>query len=224
MKAAFFDVDGTLTENRVWNGLMDYFRVNRIRLLRFYLFNFYHYGLYFVYWLGLLSQVKFRAMWAENLSWLFGGFSLAQAEQMWDWVVIERINAQWRPDTVARLRQHQAAGDVIFLVSGGPVGLLERIGQELGVVYAVGTQHAVQAGYYTGKPASAACQGQNKVALVKAKAAELGLMIDFAASFAYADSLADVPLLEMVGNPVAVCPDEKLAPVVAERGWQVLPG
>ncbi len=222
MRAAFFDVDGTLTENRVWNGLMDYFRVNRIRRKTAFFFNLYHYSLYILHKAGLVSQVEFRAQWARHMSWLFRGFSVAQADQMWDWVVVERISDQWRPETVARLKEHQAQGDVIFLVSGGPVGLLKRIGQEIDVVNVVGTKHGVQDGYYTGQAASVACQGDDKVNLTKQLIAELGLDIDFAASFTYADSGGDIPLLEMVGNPVAVYPDDKLAPVVAARGWEVL--
>ncbi|MEJ2264139.1 MAG: hypothetical protein P8X95_11875 [Anaerolineales bacterium] len=31
MKAAFFDVDGTLTTTRVWEGLMEYFRQRDLR-------------------------------------------------------------------------------------------------------------------------------------------------------------------------------------------------
>jgi phosphoserine phosphatase len=48
------------------------------------------------------------------------------------------------------------------------------------------------------------------------------LEIDLENSFAYADSLGDIHLLEMVGNPVAVFPDEHLKPVVERRGWPVI--
>jgi hypothetical protein len=41
-------------------------------------------------------------------------------------------------------------------------------------------------------------------------------------SFAYSDSINDLPMLELVGNPVAMNPDRKLAAVARRRGWQVL--
>ena len=44
-----------------------------------------------------------------------------------------------------------------------------------------------------------------------------------ALSVAYADSIYDLPVLEMVGRPVAVYPDEELAAVALERGWTVVP-
>ncbi len=54
-------------------------------------------------------------------------------------------------------------------------------------------------------------------------------IIDLAASYAYADSIYDLPLLEAVGHPVAVSPEERLAPLGAglasitrQRGWPIL--
>ena len=98
MRAAFFDVDGTLTKRRVWNGLIDYFRVHRIRLGTDIVFSLYHYGLYGLHKLGLISQVAFREPWAEHLSWYFRGYSVQQADEIWDWVIRERINGFWRDD------------------------------------------------------------------------------------------------------------------------------
>src|SRR5439155_14287267 len=45
--------------------------------------------------------------------------------------------------------------------------------------------------------------------------------IDLAASYAYSDSVTDLPMLELVGNPVAVNPDRELARVAREREWEV---
>ncbi len=49
-----------------------------------------------------------------------------------------------------------------------------------------------------------------------------GLEIDFAASYAYADSISDRPLFEMVGHPVAVYPDAQLAALARERNWETI--
>jgi hypothetical protein len=46
--------------------------------------------------------------------------------------------------------------------------------------------------------------------------------IDLAASYAYSDSLSDLPMLRAVGNPVAVNPDPPLATIAREEGWQTL--
>ena len=44
--------------------------------------------------------------------------------------------------------------------------------------------------------------------------------IDLADSYAYSDSLSDLPMLRAVGHPVAVNPDRALAQVAADEGWQ----
>lgn len=222
MKAAFFDLDGTLTEHRVWSGLLDYFKVNRIRLFRHYLFTFLHYGLYLLYKLGLVSQVNFRSIWAKNLSWHFAGFSLEKTAEIWDWVIEHRMKGQWRTDILAMLQQHKSDGDVIFLVSGGPEGLLEKITAEVGGHYAVGTRHEIVNGVYTGRSDGLACQGENKPILVKEKVNQLGLEINFQESFAYADSLSDLQLLSLVGKPHAVYPDDGLRAIALEKAWKII--
>jgi hypothetical protein len=45
---------------------------------------------------------------------------------------------------------------------------------------------------------------------------------DLADSYAYSDSISDLPMLEAVGHPVAVNPDAALAALAREQGWEVL--
>jgi fatty acyl-CoA reductase len=45
--------------------------------------------------------------------------------------------------------------------------------------------------------------------------------VDLHRSYAYADSISDLPMLEAVGNPVAVNPDRRLAAAARSRGWQI---
>ena len=52
---------------------------------------------------------------------------------------------------------------------------------------------------------------------------ENGLEVDFQASSAYADSVSDLQMLEMVGVPVAIYPGESLLRVAVERGWRIFP-
>lgn len=46
--------------------------------------------------------------------------------------------------------------------------------------------------------------------------------IELAESSAYSDSYTDLPMLEVVGHPVAVNPDRVLAKVAREREWEVM--
>jgi phosphoserine phosphatase len=64
--------------------------------------------------------------------------------------------------------------------------------------------------------------GSEKVRRIQELISEKGLEVNLSSSFAYADSISDLPLLEWVGNPVAVEPEEKLQAIAQERGWQIM--
>ncbi|MBW8011048.1 MAG: HAD-IB family hydrolase [Chloroflexi bacterium] len=180
--------------------------------------------LYLFYRLGLITAVGFRSPWARHMSWYFRGYSLEQASEIWDWVVSEFIQDQWREDILHIHKQHKDSGDVVFLVSGGPLGLLNRIKEEIGADYAVGTKHELLDGIYTGRAEGQACQGENKAIFTNQLITELGLEIDLKQSHAYADSASDLHLLEMVANPIAVYPDSELLSIAEKRGWEIIPG
>jgi len=73
-------------------------------------------------------------------------------------------------------------------------------------------------GRYTGELAFYS-YGEQKGEAIRALAERSGL--DLAGSYAYSDSFTDVPMLEAVGNPVAVNPDRDLRKHAEEHGWQI---
>jgi len=223
MIAAFFDVDGTLTTTRVWQGLMDYFSRHGLRRATHFAFLLYHYPLYFLRRLGLISEAGFRAPWAAHLGWYLRGYRLEDAASIWDWVVKEHVSRHWRNDIRVYLDQHLQAGHVVVLVSGGPLPLLERIAQELNVPHVVGTRFEISNGHYTGRIASPVCIDHQKALQVRAYLEGKRIPVDYRASYAYADSISDLPLFELVGQPRAVYPDAALRKLSQERDWQILP-
>jgi len=222
-KVAFFDVDGTLTKGNVWQAIMDYFRSRKQRRIVHAAFWAYHAPLYLFYKFGLLSQIAFRKPWAEHLAWYFRGMKVEQAEEIWDQIVNDEMQSLWRPDSLALLAKHKADGDLIVLVSAGPTPLEEKIAQRLGADFAIGTDFELRSGRYTGREAGIVCLAESKALLSKERLIEKGIDVDYSASFAYADSAGDVAMLEMVGNPVALHPDEHLLPIAKKRGWKILP-
>ena len=89
----------------------------------------------------------------------------------------------------------------------------------LGADRVVATQMVVADGKYTGEIETYA-YGPTKAEAVRELAAAEGY--DLARSFAYSDSVTDLPMLEAVGHPYAVNPDRALRKVAVERGWPVL--
>ena len=125
------------------------------------------------------------------------------------------------PQMLAEVRAHQDAGRPTFIVSAAGHGVVELLAQVLDMEGGIGTRYEVDAeGRYTGELVDGLTYGPLKVAPMRRFAAEHDL--DLASSWAYSDSISDLPMLELVGKPVAVNPDAELTRVARERGWHVM--
>jgi putative phosphoserine phosphatase/1-acylglycerol-3-phosphate O-acyltransferase len=224
MRAAFFDVDGTLTSERTWKGLLSYFQEHHLRRATHCAFLAIHYPLYLSHRLGLVSESGFRAPWAAHLAWYVRGYSVERANEVWEYAVDNYLSHYWRADTRLLLDEHCRLGDLVMLVSSGPQPMLEYTAKALGAQHAVGTRFEVRNGRYTGRYMPPVVIDQAKASAPQAYLQERGLQVDLKASFAYADSTTDLGLLEMVGNPMAVYPDKGLRAIAMQRGWRIFPG
>jgi HAD superfamily hydrolase (TIGR01490 family) len=223
MRAAFFDIDGTLTSERTWKGIMDYFRQNHLRRGMHLTFLAAHYPLYYLRRFGLISESAFRTPWAAHLAWYVRGYTPRQAEPVWEWAVDRFLSQYRRLDTRRLLQEHLDAGDMVMLVSAAPQPLVQHIAIELGAHYAVGTRFELRGGRYTGRAIPPVVIDEGKAQAVQAVLRSQRLSVDLTASFSYADSISDRSFLEMVGHPVAVYPDEALRLLAVQRGWRIFP-
>ncbi|NNE72914.1 MAG: HAD-IB family hydrolase [Acidimicrobiales bacterium] len=115
--------------------------------------------------------------------------------------------------------EHRAAGRRIYLVSASPEEIVTPLGRYLGVDATLATQPQVDAeGRYTGQ-VKVYNYGVHKVAAIEEEARTWSIDLD--ASYAYSDSITDLPMLEAVGHPVVVNPDKSLLKVAAERSWEI---
>ena len=181
----------------------------------------YHYPLYILYKLGVITEGTFRKPWPAHLGWYLRGYSVEQTDQIWNWIINNYLNQHFRDDTCQILNQHQQEGDLTVLVSGAPTQLLSLLAVQIGADHAVGTDLEVVGEIYTGRSSGPSCVGENKVTLTKKLLDQHGIQIELNASYAYADSISDKHLLEMVGNPVATYPDAKLRALAQERDWEI---
>jgi HAD superfamily hydrolase (TIGR01490 family) len=125
------------------------------------------------------------------------------------------------PQMLDEVHAHQDAGRPTFIVSAAGSGVVEPLAAVLGMDGGVGTRYEVGGdGALTGRFEGPFVYGPGKVEAMEAYAAEHE--IDLATSYAYSDSISDLPMLRAVGNPVAVNPDPPLAEVAREEGWQTL--
>ena len=220
--SALFDIDGTLTSHNVWKGMMDFYSGRGERRLTHWAFVAAHYPLLLPRALRLLKEADFRRVWTKHLPWYFRGYDEAQMKTLADWVAYEYTAKIARRDVLDILRRHVAKGDLVALVSGAPVPLVKAIADMWGVPHAIGSPVEMKEGRYTGRMPEEACIDELKAVYVRRYFSGDGFDVDFKNSFAYADSYSDLGMFEMVGNPVAVYPDKKLAALARERGWRVM--
>lgn len=222
MIAAFFDLDGTLCTEHIWHAFSRYFTAHRRRRLLAHAFVIAHFSLWPLHRLGLLSLERFFRSWVDDMAWLMVGLRPKEGQEMFRWITDQALIPSLRPDVAEVLRQHQTQGHLVVLVSGAFEELLACVGERLGVQHVVGTRLEVNRGRYSGRAIKPSCFGQDKVVLLTALLTNSGLDVDLSQSFAYGDSISDIPMLELVGNPIAVYPDRQLWDYALQRGWQII--
>jgi len=179
-------------------------------------------ALFPVYKLGLLSKRTYFRVWGQTMGWLLRGWSLVEAQVLFEVLTEEQVVPNVRADILERLHEHRDQGHLVALVSGTFAPFLEVIAHRLGVQHAIGTPLEVRDGRYTGHIVPPLCQSEGKPQRAQAYLAEQNVEIDWAASFAYADRDTDIPLLGLVGQPVAVYPDEMLLAHARDNDWPVI--
>lgn len=134
--------------------------------------------------------------------------------------ILPRLLNSVRPETRRVVERHHEAGRDTYIVSASPVEIVDPLGSALGMTGVIATESEVVDGQYTGRLLSEFCYGPGKANRVRRLAEENGY--DLRLCYAYSDSRSDLPLLEMVGHPVAVNPDATLRRVARSRNWPIV--
>jgi HAD superfamily hydrolase (TIGR01490 family) len=125
------------------------------------------------------------------------------------------------PQMLDEVHDHQDAGRPTFIVSAAGNGVVETLAAVLGMEGGIGTRYEVDAeDNFTGRLDGPFVYGPGKVEAMQIFAERHD--IDLAASYAYSDSISDLPMLRAVGHPVVVNPDPPLAEIARQEGWQAM--
>ncbi len=124
------------------------------------------------------------------------------------------------PQVCTLLAEHQAAGDLVAILSSTTAYLAEPLSRDLRVEHLLVTRLETEAGRFTGRVIAPICYGEGKVIHARNFASEHGVDLD--ESWFYTDSITDLPVLELVGKPRVVAPDRLLRRESQRRGWPVI--
>ncbi len=155
----------------------------------------------------------------EELANLTRGWSRSEVTDVVEETVDEVVSPLVFAEALAIIDGHKRAGRKVVVVSASPEEIVRPLCRYLGIDDVIATRSEVdEDGIYTGSIEHYA-YGPGKAEAMIEMAETHG--IDLADSFAYSDSATDVPMLEAVGHPVAVNPDDELLEIARERGWEV---
>jgi putative phosphoserine phosphatase / 1-acylglycerol-3-phosphate O-acyltransferase len=132
--------------------------------------------------------------------------------------IAERLDTLVAPYARVLLDEHRAAGRPVVLATTTPYDLVATFAERVGFDDVLATRYAEdESGRYTGALEGEFVWSTGKLAAVRRWASAQG--IDLKASYAYSDSIYDVPLLSAVGHPHAVNPDPRLLAFATLRRW-----
>ena len=126
-----------------------------------------------------------------------------------------------RPGALKALKQHRALGHSRIILSASTNYVAEKLAESLGLDGVICTRLEVDgSGQFTGRPIEPLCYGRGKLAAAELWLRRHGGTLEDA--YFYTDSVTDLPVLEMVGHPVAVNPDTKLRRCARAKGWPIV--
>jgi HAD superfamily hydrolase (TIGR01490 family) len=148
----------------------------------------------------------------------------AQTEAAHRQFMAEVIAPQLRASALDLVREHQARGDLIALVTATNDFVTAPIAGAFGIADLLAVRLERDAGgTITGRIAGTPSYRDGKVTRVQEWLAERGReWADFDRISVYSDSVNDLPLLERATDPVATNPTPALRAVAQTRGWRIL--
>lgn len=219
MRVAIFDFDGTIYAEETFTLLMKHLKEHptyQTSYKRFYR------AIVPPYIANKLKVYPDSKMKKRSMQLYLEAFE-GRTKQEMD-LYFEEIKSVMQQDfnkkVLDRLKLHQQEDIHILLVSGAYTQFLERVTDGLVFNQIIGTDIFYRDEKVYTKNVITHINGEQKT--LKVHEALNGHQIDWENSFAYGDSFSDLPVLELVGNPVAVRPDEKLRSLANERRWEVM--
>ena len=135
----------------------------------------------------------------------------------------EVIRPAIRPEALALIERHRAAGDHLMVVTATNEFVTRPIVQALGIAELIAVELQRDAnGWFTGEIEGTPSMREGKVQRLQQWLDARGLSWTSVQTTFYSDSPNDLPLLSRVNHPVATNPDTVLRAEAHKRGWPIL--
>ena len=214
MSIAIFDLDNTLIggdSDFLWGefigeeGIVD---AGAYRKKNEYFYQEYDLGTLDIYaWLEFCLEPLTR-------------YSMRELQEFHHRFMIQKIEPILLDKAQNCINQHKERGDTVLVMTASTSFVTAPIVKKYGINHLLATEPEIKEGRYTGGVSGIPCFQAGKIDklmpwLQKNEETLTG-------STFYSDSHNDLPLLELVDNPVAVNADKILTKIAEKKGWEIL--
>lgn len=209
---AFYDLDHTIIASSSGTLIVrDLYKRGMVSLLS--LINGMFLSLF--YKSGIINTQSLVTNWVKRLK----GMDSKTIEQYSSIFFEETVKQYIYPQALESLYMHKAKGASVVLLSASLDFICKPIMEHLHFDDVLCTELEVSNGYYTGSIKGNYCYGIEK----RNRAIQFCTShnVDIESSYYYADSVADIPVLEVVGFPQCVNPQPALLKLARQKGWTV---
>jgi HAD superfamily hydrolase (TIGR01490 family) len=132
--------------------------------------------------------------------------------------VDQTLKVHVAPRAVELIQAHRQQGHRAVLISASTQFAVQPVAEQLDIDF-ICSQLVVVDDRMTGDVIDPPCYGEGKVIWAQRYADEhQGALSE---AYFYTDSHSDQPLLDLVGHPIAVNPDNRLKRLAQKRGWPI---
>ena len=214
MSLAIFDLDNTLIggdSDFLWGefigeeGIVD---ANAYRKKNEYFYQQYDLGTLDIYaWLEFCLEPLTR-------------YSMTELQELHHRFMIQKIEPILLDKAQNCINRHKERGDTVLVITASTSFVTAPIVKKYGINHLLATEPEINAGRYTGGVSGIPCFQSGKVDKLIPWLQKNGETLT--GSTFYSDSHNDLPLLELVDNPVAVNADKILTKIAEKKGWEIL--
>ena len=214
--AAFYDLEGTLVSTNLVHTLAFYARrqqglwqtakasVGTLAKLPFF-------GITDLYSRNVFNEVFFRS---------YEGFSQDRLRYFSEELFEEVLKPAIFPGTLELIEQGKKIRQRQVVLTGALDFTIKRLTDHLGIDDFVANRLEFVNGYATGRVLPPVMASATKAKWIREYAEREN--INLSESYAYSDSISDLPMLSIVGHPVAVNPDFRLKQTALQHDWAIL--
>jgi HAD superfamily hydrolase (TIGR01490 family) len=218
MNLAIFDFDGTLLTKDTLPSLgKEWLRQNRSRT-RYFMILLSIIPTLVRYKLGLINREKFKNLAFDKFNRIYRGMSSMEINNFFQ-KAYPNLKKVFNTTVLMEIKTARKQGFYCILLSGSYADLLRIAARDLGINTVIGAELAFRDGMFDHTGPVPFINGKKKVSLLKQTFADKNINWD--RSKCFADSVADIELMHLVGQPIAVNPDPGLLSYALDNKWEI---